>query len=97
MHASECDDGLQVLGQYYGAWASVHVSHTHTHRMPYKLARGSRILRWFQSHRMGSEGPAFSWARIGFVWGGHSEQLSWGTRQPRRWYQWTAAVPAEGI
>lgn len=45
-----------------------------------KLARGSRILCRFQSHRMGSEGSAFSGAGIGFVWGGHSEQLSWSTR-----------------
>ena len=51
-----------------------------------KLARGSRILRRFQSHSMGSEGSAFSGARIGFIWRGHSKQLSWGARQPRRWY-----------
>jgi hypothetical protein len=87
----------------YKYWDSITVrqsafmSRIRSHLVRDKLARGSRILRRLQSHCMGGEGPAFGGARIGLVWGGHSKQLPWGTRQPRRWYQWTAAIPAEGI
>jgi hypothetical protein len=78
MHASECHDGLQVLGQYHGAWDSFVLLYTVSIRGFDKLAGGSRILRRLQSHSMGSEGPAFGGARIGFVWGGHSEAIITG-------------------
>lgn len=60
-------------------------------------AGGSRILRRFQGGGVGGQGPTSGRARLR-VCGGRREQLPRGNnRQPCGWYQWTAALPAEGI